>query len=120
MADAADLRPVFKYRYHWTLQNVLLFLPCLIVEMKRWNFWAGFLTMALFFFKGNIGGQISKQVGVIKKKKRKQKTLHRFLIVVYVKGHLSEDFPLYICDFRQWELGSLKIKNKYIACFRVL
>lgn len=70
--------------------------------------------MALFFFKGNIGGQISKQVGVIKK------TLHRFLIVVYVKGHLSEDFPLYICDFRQWELGSLKIKNKYIASFRVL
>ena len=73
MADAADLRPVFKYRYHWTLQNVLLFIPCLIVEMKRWNFWAGFLTMALFFFKGNIGGQISKQVGVIKKKRGNKK-----------------------------------------------
>lgn len=108
MADAADLRPVFKYRYHWTLQNVLLFLPCLIVEMKDETFELAFLRRLCFSSK-EISEDKYRSRWELLKKKMKQKTLHQFLIVVYVQGHLSEDFPLYICDFRQWELGSLKI-----------
>ena len=35
------------------LQNEFVFLPCKIIKMKRWNYWAGFFPLTLFLFNGN-------------------------------------------------------------------